>query len=211
MNLSRKQAIFLTVLIFLFLANLAFLDFTIFFHRQRSFPSQSTVTPTPTGSFEKNESCPTDCLEVINEATKAALAQISPYPALAPVVVSGDKTNEFFVSLGGGSTRAREWEDLSGLEAYIDSSKYGKIKETVFEAGVSIPNGNQKAYVRLFNVTDKHPVWFSEVWLEGGTPQLLVSEPITLDRGKKLYRVQMKTSLRHLAVLTQARVKITTQ
>ena len=76
---------------------------------------------------------------------------------------------------------------------------------------MKIPNGNQRAYARLFNVTDKHPVWFSEVWLEGGTPRLLVSEPITLAEGRKLYRVQMKTTLKDLAILTQARVKITTQ
>ena len=75
--------------------------------------------------------CPVSCLETIFEATNAALAQISPHPA--PVIVSGGKTNEFFVALGGGSTRAENWEDLVGLEAYIDSSKYGKIKEVVLK------------------------------------------------------------------------------
>ena len=73
-----------------------------------------------------------------------------------------------------------------------------------------IPTGNEVAYARLFNVTDKHPVWFSEVSLEGGTPQLLISQPVAFDSGRKLYQVQMKTSLKYTAILDQARLHITT-
>lgn len=45
--------------------------------------------------------------------------------------------------------------------------------------------------------------------MEGGTPQFLVSQPITLDPGVKTYQVQMKTTLKSQAVLDQARLHIT--
>ena len=64
--------------------------------------------------------------------------------------------------------------------------------------------------MRLYNVTDKHPVWFSDVSLEGGTPALLISKPITLDSGNKTYQVQMKTSLKFQAFLDQSRLHIIT-
>ncbi|MEK7092836.1 MAG: hypothetical protein AAB907_04390, partial [Patescibacteria group bacterium] len=65
-----------------------------------------------------------------------------------------------------------------------------------------------KAYVRLFNATDKHPVWYSDLFLEGGATQLLISPAIQLDSGSKLYAVQMKTSLKFETNLLQSRLHI---
>ena len=140
-----------------------------------------------------------------------ASAKKTPASSAAKTTVDAvSQTKEFFVPFGSGSNATSDWEDVPGLKAYIDSTKYSSIKTVVLEASVRIPTGNEKAYVRLFNETDKHPVWFSDVSLEGGTAQLLVSSPITLDSGNKLYKVQMKTSLKFNAILDQARIHITT-
>jgi len=203
----------LLVSFLLFLINLLFLDIDFFKKaREATFTGPVTEGPqaelaTPTPQPAEMDICPSSCLEAIAEATSTGLTSATPTPKLSTPETT---TKEFFISLGGGSTRAGDWEDMFGIEAYIDSSKYSHIKEVLFEAGMSIPNGNQKAHARLYNVTDGHMVWNSEVWLEGGTPQLLISGPITLSPGKKLYRVQMKTQIRDLAVLSQARIKITT-
>lgn len=168
---------------------------------------QTEVLPTPQGT--RSSGCPDSCLSQIYEATSSLkLPTAAPQAQSVP---AAQNVKEFFVPFGSGSTKAGDWEDTTGLTAYIDSTKYGKIKSVVFEAAVYIPNGNQGVYVRLFNATDKHPVWFSEVYHEGGVPKLLTSQPITLDSGNKLYQVQMKTTLKDLANLNQARVKITTE
>lgn len=210
---ERWVKVALLVSFLLFLINLLFLDIDFFKKaREATFTGSAIeesqaelVTPTPQPT-EMN-TCPLSCLEAITEATAAGLTSAT--PTVKPST-TGTTVKEFFISLGGGSTRAGDWEDMLGLEAYIDSSKYSNLKEVVFEAAMSIPNGNQKAHARLYNVTDGHMVWNSEVWLEGGTPQLLISGPLTLSPGRKLYRVQMKTQIRDLAVLSQARIKITT-
>ena len=111
-------------------------------------------------------------------------------------------------TFGGGSNSTDDWTDVAGLQVEADSTKYGDIKSVVFEAKVNTTTGNQIAYVRLFNVTDKHPVWFSDVSIDGGSTKLLVSKPITLDSGNKLYQVQMKTSLKHQANLISSRLHI---
>jgi len=159
---------------------------------------QTQPTPLPT---EPPAVCPSACLDLISQVSSSG-----PTPATAK---STPRKQEFSVSFGGGSSRAGDWTDIPAAEAYIDGTKYAKILETVFEAGVQIPNGNQTVSVRLFNVTDQHPVWFSEVFHSGSEPKLLISPPITLEAAPKLYRVQLKTSMKDLAVLTEARVRIT--
>lgn len=151
--------------------------------------------------------CPNACTNQI-DALKSTVNTLK--QASSTQVITTGASKEYFVAFGGGSNSTDEWADVSGLTAGINSTAYGSIKEVRFEASVYIPTGNETAYVRLFNKTDQHPVWFSEVSLSGGTPQLLISDPITLDSGQKTYQVQMKTTLKFQAVLSQARVHITT-
>lgn len=159
------------------------------------------------------DKCGDECLAKINEKVYEATSSLK-------LSTSNDNTNlknnyqisssvkEFYITFGGGSNSTDDWTDVAGLQVQVDSSKYGNIKSVVFEATINIPTGNQIAYVRLFNVTDKHPVWFSDVSIDGGGTKLLVSKPITLDSGNKLYQVQMKTSLKYQANLIQTRLHV---
>ena len=217
MIISKNWLIIFLVVFSLFLANMLILDYLTLKKPQFVPLINSTViepTIVPAGQTEVLEEpgCPLACGEKIDEATKAALANLKAQPtAKLPVTVPQSEVKEFFIPFGGGQSQAEDWENLYGLEAYIDGSKYGNIKEAVFEATVQIPTGNEKVFVRLYNATDQHPVWNSEVSHEGGSPQILISGPVEMIKEKKLYRVQMKTSLKFLAILTQARVKITTE
>ncbi len=144
----------------------------------------------------------------IENATKSALKAI---PKNSNTIQNTSTVKEFFIPFGSGFSSAEEWTDVPGMSATIDTNNYKKIKTVFFEASLRIPTGNQKAYARLFNITDKHPVWFSEVSIEGGTPTLVTSQPITLDEGNNVYQVQMKTSLKYQSFIDQARIKITIQ
>lgn len=160
-----------------------------------------------------SEDCPNSCIAKINEAIKTL--PVIPSSGISQLPQPSDQeakstVKEFFVPFGAGSSSSFDWADVVGLQAYIDSTQYSRIKKVTFEASAHIPTGNQTASVRLYNVSDKHPVWFSEVSLEGGTPQLLISNSITLDSGNKLYQVQMKTSLKYETILDQARLHILT-
>lgn len=209
----------LGILVFVF-TNVLLLDLLVIKNRLFELQRSDIKTPENKEKFGQKATeltiCPNSCIEKINEATSSISFSQLPTPTLVSKkqetsTVVQQSVKEFFVPFGSGSSSAEDWTDITGLQATIDTAQYGKIKSAVFEATVRIPTGNQVAYVRLYNVTDKHPVWFSEMSLEGGTPKLLVSDPITLDKGSKLYQVQMKTSLKFPAILDQARVRITVE
>lgn len=140
------------------------------------------------------EVCPTACVAKINQ--------------MAGKTVSAT-AKEYYVPLGSGTNAADDWVDVSGASATIDTASYGKMKQVTFEATISTV-GSQKMWVRLYNATDKHPVWYSEVSTEKSGPELLTSPPIKLDAGNKLYQVQMKTQLKAPSTLVQSRIKIVT-
>lgn len=173
------------LLLLLVLINLLILDFFLaksFF--QVNIPVLS----------ETNENvCPQSCMDKFNSyAINTSLAK------------------EYFIPLGSGINSSDDWFNVPGAQASIDPSQYNKIKNVTFEATVQIPTGNQKIWARLFNSTDKHPVWYSEVLTESVGPILLNSQPITLDEGNKTYQVQMKNQLKFPANLLQSRIHIVT-
>ncbi len=170
----------------LILVNLIVLNYFVI----KNFRNETFVL----GQTTAASACPSACLSAINKLTGTA----------------GSTAKEYFVPLGTGTNVTDEWTDVAGASAYVDTAQYPKIKKVVFEATVSVPTGNQTAYARLFNATDKHPVWFSDVSMDTTGPILLTSSPITLDKGSKLYQVQMKTQLKFTANLSQSRIHITT-
>ena len=126
-------------------------------------------------------------------------------------VAASSSVKELFVPFGTGMNTSTDWVDVKGVAASVDSRLYGTTKRIVFEATVSVPAGNQTASVRLYNATDKHPVWYSDLTLSDAGPVLLISSPITLDWGNKLYQVQMKSQLGGVTNLLQARMHIILQ
>lgn len=220
MNINVNHLLYLryarfVVFLFIFL-NLLWLNFLVYKSKIYESPQISVqtkeVSDNNNGEISEELSKEVSKIyEAIREATTSVKLLITPIPTDTASLASTDQSaKEFFVPLGAGTNSVDEWTDVAGAQAYIDRSQYGSIKSVVFEASVYIPNGNQIIWVRLFNVTDKHPVWLSEMSHEGGTPKLLVSKPITLDPGNKLYQVQMKNQLKDKTNLVQSRVRITT-
>ncbi len=125
-------------------------------------------------------------------------------------VATTSYVKELYVPLGTGTNITTDWTDVKGAAVYIDTKLYGKFKKVTFEASLSVPSGSQTTYVRLYNATDKHPVWYSEMSMSGAGPELLTSSAVTLDSGNKLYQVQMKSQLGSTTNLLQGRVHIIT-
>ena len=172
---------------------------------------KSVATPNP-------NICPQSCVSQINQAliSKPTVLVPTPMPTVSGNASPSQSSNSsqtktYYVPFGSGSGASTDWQDMPGLQASIDSSSYGSIKSIVFEASLHIPTGNEIASVRLYNSTDGHPVWNSQVDFNGNVNSvLLVSPGINLDSGNKLYKVQIKTQLQFTAVLDQSRLHITT-
>ncbi len=178
-------------LLLLVLANLLVLDFFIF----HSVTTNQTVLGESTTAAVAS-ACPKSCLSAINSMKTKTSTDTTP--------------KESYISLGSGTGSSGDWADVTGLAAYIDSLSYKKGSRVTFEVNVAVPTGNQTVWIRLVNATDGRAISGSELSMEGSGPSALISGPINLDYGKKLYKVQMKTQLQYPANIHEARVHITT-
>lgn len=153
-----------------------------------------------------NEMSPT------SSVVSAPKTMVTAVPTPTPIIVIKEVVKEVsvkeqFIPFGSGSNQTDVWGDVPGLQANIDFGSYQNIKDVRFEVTVHIPTANGTASVRLFNMTDKHPVWNSEVTVASDI--YTVSPSIIYDKGLKTYQVQMKTQLKTLANLSLARIHIT--
>jgi hypothetical protein len=152
------------------------------------------------------------CREDIDELYKLVIkATPTAGVSFSKISESNTSVKEVFIPFGSGSTKATDWEDIPGMNAMINSNNYTTIKSVTFEISLRIPTANGLVYARLYNVTDKHPVWFSELSSEGPTSMLKKSPNIALDSGDKLYQVQMKNSMQTQSIADSARIKIVLQ
>ncbi|HVT00713.1 MAG TPA: hypothetical protein VHE53_00590 [Patescibacteria group bacterium] len=200
----------------LLILDLLFLNYKIIFVKPTlgsNIQSQTTQTASNSeGSTitEAKDSCGQNCQAYINKAISDAMGESR--TTSVGTNTSANPASEYFVPLGSGVINSTSWQTVAGMQAYIDSSAYSNIGTVTFEISISIPSGNETANFQLYDQTQNHPVWNSEVtFTGGGTPQLLISAPITLDPGNNLYVVQAQTQLPFPAYITQARVHIITQ
>lgn len=192
--MSKRKKIFLIVLAGFLLLDLVVLNLKIFSGYQNQ-PKTSSSSPTPIWRKvlgEQTVDCPSGCLDLINSS-------------------GSSQAKEIYIPLGQGSTESQEWVEIPGAEAVINKNNFLKIKSVIFEVSLRIPTGNGRVYAKLFNVTEKHDVWFSEVWAESSQSKREESKPLTLGSGRHLYRVMMKSTMGYEAILDQARLKIVLQ
>lgn len=185
--------IIILISIIYFYLNLSFFKNKLTESENKQLLSQISISPS---LITSSTPCP-DCLTVT--------------PSIylpTPTVQNSSVAKEYFIALGTGSNQTSDWADVPGAQATINFGNYTNIKEIHFEASINLPTSSQIVSVRLFNKTDQHPVWYSEVISNDNSSSYLVSPAIIYDNGDKLYQVQMKTQLQSVANLTQSRVHI---
>jgi hypothetical protein len=212
--MSRTIKIFLVVLSGLVLIDLFFLNYQVILEKKKTSPLSPSGTnispsilPSPTiGSLALADSdvCPAACLAEIDKKIPTE-KKTSPTPETKKTTST---VKEFYVPFGSGSTKNMNWEEISGVEAVIDSANFSGVKSIIFEASLRIPSANGRVYAKLYDVTSKHDVWFSEVSAEGPSSYRAESAKVSLSPGQNLYRVMLKSTMGYEAILDWARLKI---
>lgn len=210
---NQSAHLVIVFLVVLSAINLFILDIFVF---NKSFTVRvsdvSVVKPSsvPTSYTDNQDSqCPVSCLNIINEATKSSSSIGSTIQTVTDTSLAEvSAPREYYIPLGSGSTGNNTFKDLTATETVIDPGNYGAIKEAYFIASLSNPTRNGQVEAQLFNATDNHPVWGSHIIMNGPVSQTITSNKITLDRGSKLYRVQLKSSLSFDVSLDNAKIRI---
>lgn len=209
MKSDSYHNIVITLFLILIAANLLLLDLKVFSSPGVKLSDIATSAPTPSLAIISDNKCPASCVSLINnlgQSTPQATPTTSP-----PSIIYTQSQHEFYIPLGVGSTSKNDWDDITSTDTLIDTSNYGLIKEAYFIASLRNPTQNGQIDAQLYNVTDKHPVWNSQVSLNGPLSQTLTSRQITIDTGPKLYRVQIKSSLQATIYLDYAKIRLVTK
>lgn len=230
----KSEKYVLPVLVGFLLVNAVVVDIILFGSKT------STSSPGAASSSFCSENCISDIMSKVSSYIKATTSSTSsdsgavnlvlspsatptltltptdtPVPTDTPIPTStptsAPTVKEFFVPLGQGSGSSGDWTVVPGMEAKIDPANYGQIDKVYFEATIRIPTGNQTVYLRLYNSNNYQSIAGSELTLSGGTTTLLVSSPISLHSGNNLYQIQLKTQLKFLTYIDQARIRIQTK
>ena len=201
--LQKISSTLLIWLIFLLAVNIVFLDIVV-------FSAKKDQTAVSVARSELADDCGKTCLEQIRQEVARLQPESTVVPTGAPSVPAATNAKEYYIPLGSGQTKSSEWADILGAEAYVNTNNYPRITKVLFEIYGSIPTANGELRVKLFDVSDKHDVWFSEVVLEGNTVVRKEVE-VTLEPGNKLYRVMAKSTLSYEATVVNARLKLLTE
>jgi len=211
--LSKKPLLIFTVIA----VNLILINWKIFVSPkvlQIPIVEKIIETPQTKSSSLSTPLCPSGCLQKIKEAAQSLqllTEQASEEDQASVIYETGVQSyaQEFFVSIGSGSTTKNKWTTLSGLEAQVNSSNYSNIDKVSFEASLRIPTGVGRIGARLINLSDNVPLAETEVYLEG-TEGKRIERIFNLRSGNKVYGVQMKSTIGALGILDMARIKIIT-
>lgn len=190
------------VIIFFLVVNVLYLNMILIAGR-----TNQTVAATSSETGEKKEDfiCDQECQSAILHQVFLTIT-----PSLKEETIQKDTVHEFIIPIGNGTVKSKEYTAVEGAEVYLDTSLYPSIKTVIFETYMSIPTANGTAYAKLYNETDHHDVWFSEQLME--TNKVIHNEKkVQLDKGKKLYKVMVKSTMGYEVILQNARIRITTQ
>lgn len=200
MDFSLKKTGAIIIAIFA-LANLLILDFLLF-RTDKSENTTQTLPSTSESEKQAEDTCGTDCQNYINEQISSLENNVLPQD------IQNNTVEEVYIPLGTATTQLANYQSVPGLEAQVDSTKYPNIATATFEATVTNPNASQQVWLQLFDATNNHPVWYSQVTYQGGGSQTLISSPITLSQGNVTYQVQAQTQLQAPAQITNARIHL---
>lgn len=112
---------------------------------------------------------------------------------------------------GTGSTLNTYWTEVGGTDFYISKSDYQGLTGVYFEANMKLVNGNGKAYLRIYDVTNGRGVDGSEISTNSQTSVFVGSGAINLWEGNNHYIVQAKSLTSDTTVFESGRLKMITE
>lgn len=202
----------------LIIVNLLVLDFIWVKQKKETPVSKSgiellrTSTPTlPLSEITPAEECSEACQEYFDQKINEAISSL-PTPASQKTVVPAQSTPSSkvaYITIGGSSsTSSTSWVDIPGTDFYFDLSDYPTATGVRWEISLRAFLAGNKVYARLYDVTNKRAVDYSELFTDSGTSELQRSVDLAIWRGNNLYRVQGKSSTGTPAYLDSPRLRV---
>jgi len=217
---EKLPKILLTTLGILVLGNILALDYLIF-PKKNIAPSVSELPiveneiATESGQEEAMPSnCLKDCQQLIDQKINEALAKIPsqrPVNLVVPTTATGQQKVSYIPLIAETTINSADWTDISPSDFYFNLTDYGGAKSVRFEVYLKSLHQAGRVYVRLYDITNKRAVDYSDLSSLTETYELQRSSDLTIWRGNNLYRLQGKVLSGIEGYLKDAKLKIIVQ
>lgn len=202
-------------------SNLLFLNWHVFFKSEKSQSSANFKEAGETLVEEDKvatDSCGLVCQKEIEEKIKEELAKMpspagqssvspSPQKQYLPEPSSTQSKVLYIPLVTSGSVSSVTWVDITPSEFYFDLGNYPGTKEVRFETYLLSLN-NDMVYSRLYDVTNKRGVDFSDLQTNASSFTRVESSAMKIWRGNNKYTVQLRSVNGTQAQLKDAKLKI---
>ena len=130
---------------------------------------------------------------------------VSSAPSIKPTTIPTVNFQPQLVYLGSASTSQTDWTETD-VEVSLNSNDYPSDVSAVFEAGLSIVNG--EVWARLKNKTSGAIMSVTEIYNNTNSAVWKTSPTFKLFAGNNVYVVEIKSSSSEMAKMSGARIKI---
>lgn len=208
---EKLPKILLVLVLFLILGNLGYLDYRL--NNQNNLPVETE------GQVEKSD-CSLECQQLVEQKIAYVISQIpTQIPIQKPAKTSSftvpnalptqSQTRVSYIPLATAATiNSSDWTDIIPSDFYLDLADYSGVKSVRLEVYLKSQYQSGKVYLRLYDVTNKRAVDYSDLSSSSETFELRRSSDLTIWRGNNLYRLQGKTSSGIEGYLKEAKLKI---
>ena len=217
----KIKKIILIILGILVLGNLIFLDWRIIDNREKeaSFrPSASSDIESPgTSEGQAVKECSDECQMIIEEKVTEQIAKIptqKPGQTVTYVVpttaASQNKISSIsYIPLASeGTINSADWKDLGASDFYFDLNDYPNARNVRFEIYLKSQYQAGRVSVRLYDVTNKRAVDYSDLSSSSESFELQRSSDLSIWRGNNLYRLQGRTQSGIEGYLKDAKLRV---
>ena len=119
--------------------------------------------------------------------------------------VSNELTKEVIIPLGSGSTSSIEWVK-TGAQSYIDTTVYPSLDKAYFQA--SLRSNSGAIFARLRQKNENTIVGGSNISHPKPESGFIISSPLGLSSGNKLYEVEIRSETGQSIFVENASVKL---
>lgn len=206
---ERLPKIILAIILILVLGNLGFLDYQLFNQSRTKF------SPPPSADLKKEpeeEGCENDCEQLIEQKISRVLTNFPTSRSITYVIPTTKavvQTKVFYIPLISEATvNYSDWTDIIPSDFYFDLSDYPGAKGVRFEVYLKSKHQAGTVFIRLYDVSNKRAVDYSDLSSDSETFELKRSSDMSIWQGNNLYRIQAKTLNGIEGFLKEAKLKI---
>ena len=197
---ERLLKIFPWIIGLVIIVNLLILDF-VWLKKPQSENTQAPIVQPETISNSTDCSA---CQKIITDEIAREVAKITPViekqviqPTVSPKSValptSTPAVKITYQSIGtSGTTTNTNWTDVPGTDFYFNLTDYPGLINVRWETSLQAFITSTDVFARLYDVTNKRGVDYSELKTQSTTYELLRSSDLVIWRGNNLYRIQIK-------------------